>query len=133
MLSYSRESGPAPYIVKLSDTSRYYVTLLEKSDFPNAEYKSEKLKHKLLKHELGGKIAFISLNKRKGKFSLQLIFSTVISQAQAITTAYNVCTEDSLSQVEARLRDVIRNSFHNSEKMPWPHTASYLQLWFQLN
>jgi len=31
-------------IVKLGEISRYYVSLLEKSDFPNPEYRSEKLK-----------------------------------------------------------------------------------------
>ena len=69
----------------------------------------------------------MSLNKRKGKFSSQLIFSNAISQSQAITAAYNMGTEDNISQVEVQLRDVIGISFHESKKISWAPTASYLE------
>lgn len=85
------------------------------------------MKEKLLKHEPRKKITFTSLEKTKGKFSSQIIFRNAIGQAGAIRMAYKLGTEDSISQVAQRLRDGIRNSFHKSEKMPWPPTASYLE------
>lgn len=113
--------------MKFNEISRYYVALLERTDFPHPEYRGEKLKAKLLKHELGKKTGFASTEKTKGKFSSQIIFSNAIGQADAIRMAYKLGTEDSISQVAQRLRDAIRSSFHKSEKMPWPPTASYLE------
>ncbi len=76
--------------MKLHDLCRYYTGLLETTNFPNTDYRAEKLKAKFQKHDIGNKISFSSFEQGSGKYSSQLVFSNAIETVEAIRLAYKL-------------------------------------------
>ncbi len=62
-------------IMKLHDLCRYYTGLLETTNFPNTDYRAEKMNAKLQKHDIGNKISFTSFEQGSGKYSSQLVLA----------------------------------------------------------
>ena len=113
-------------IVRLSDLCEHYINTLQTTDFENPEYRADKLKRKLEKHDLGKRICFVSF-ENTGKYTSQLIYSQSIKTAEAIQMAYKLGSNNSVSSVAATLRTCIKNSFSKYDKMSWPPTAEYLK------
>ena len=114
-------------IMKLSDALQYYVGLMNATEYQCPDYRAEKVIAKLLKHDIGSKISFTSFEKGKGKYSSQLIFSNAIETADAVKLAYKLGTNDSIAHVAETLRESIKESFINSDKMSWPPSVEYLK------
>ena len=104
-------------IMKLSDALRYYVGFMSATKYPCPDYRAEKVKQKLQKHDIGSKISFRSFDIGKGKFSSQLILSNALETSDAVKLAYKLGTNDSIAQVAETLRESIKQSFINSDKM----------------
>ena len=86
-------------IMKLSDICRYYIGLLDTTDFANPEYRAEKLKAKLQKHEIGEQLSFTTFQIGDGQYSSQLVFSNSIKTSDAVRLAYKLGTAGSMADV----------------------------------
>ena len=100
--------------------------MLVDTDVASPEYRAEKLKAKIIKHELGQKIYSTSYEDH-GKFTSQLVFSNSLKVQDAVKLAYTLGTNDSIAHVAYTLRDVIRIAFITSDSIPWPPSADHLQ------
>ena len=114
-------------VMKLGDALRYYVGLMNETEYQRPHHRAEKEKEKPQKHDIGSKISFTSFEKGKGKYSSQLIFSNAIQTADAVKMAYKLGTNYSITPVAETLRKSIKESFINSDKMPWPPSVEYLK------
>ena len=113
-------------IVKLTDLQQQYVSVLEQSPFPNANYRSENLAAKLTK-SYPQTLSFAKLEK-KGKFQSQLVYSSAIEVGSAVSMAYELSTIDRTRDVALHLRNEIKNSFESSNPLRWPPTAKDLDI-----
>lgn len=86
------------------------------SEFYNSQYKTDKLKVKLVKH-FGQKIQFWRPNYRS-----ELVYSSNIQPGEAVETAFEAAASDSrlLEEAALVLRRVILSSFKSSDELPWP-------------
>ena len=114
-------------ILKLSDLLEVYKTALQETQYPNPNYRGENLKAKLETSEFyKEKLAFSPLFN-KGKFPTYLVYSSHIDVGSAIRCAYELGTKDLVIEVAGFLRKVILEAFQNSEALPWPPSAKYLE------
>ena len=114
-------------IMKLSDALQYYVGFMRATKYPCPDYRAEKVKQKLQNHDISRKISFTSFEISKGKFFSQLIFSNALDTRDAVKLAYKLGTNDSIAQVAETLRESIKQSFSNLDKMTWPPSVEYLK------
>ena len=77
-------------IMKLSGLCRFYISLLERTNFPNSNYRAEKMKAKLKNSSLGELISFAALDKDRGRYTSQLVYSKALTVADAIKLAYKL-------------------------------------------
>ena len=107
-----------------------YVKELDKNGFPSPDYRSENLKAKLEKHEIGDLIEFTKVNQfdYKNCIILTLVYSAGINRADAVAHAYKLGTIDRYQDVALLLRQAIYNIFKESEPLPWPPTAEDLNV-----
>lgn len=131
VIDYIQESVIAQEeIVELRALRLLYVKELDKNGFPSPDYRSENLKAKLEKHEIGELIEFTKVNPGdyKNCIMLTLVYSTGINRADAVAHAYKLGTIDRYQDVALLLRQVIYNAFKESEPLPWPPTVEDLNV-----
>ena len=113
-------------MMKLSDLTKIFIGSLEHSDFPNPDFRSEKLKIKLEKHEYyQSMLAFCSLSS-KGKMQSYIVYRSDIELSSAVATAYELGSIDMTKEAGLYLRNVILEHFSKSEVLKWPPTAQDL-------
>ena len=72
-------------VVQLASLCLLYIQELERNGFPNADYRSEKLKARLQKHDIHEWIAFAKVNPGdKDCIAYNLVYSASISVADAV-------------------------------------------------
>ena len=104
-----------------------YVSCLEKTNFPNPEYRAKKLKSKIEKYkDYQGIIGFTHSknNELTGKFQSCLIYNRMIKLDCAVTHAFQSGQSDMIKDVGLFLRQSVLNPFSNSEELPWPPLPS---------
>ena len=120
-------------IIRLDDLREEYIRELNQTSYPNPNYRAEKLKAKLEKHDcIGEEIGIASvmdntLSSSQGKCTSQIIFCKSMDIEGAIKLAYILGNIDSFKKVAGLLKQSILDAFQNSEKIPWPPTAEYLK------
>ena len=113
-------------ILKLKDLCDFYVRELAKSRFPNDEYRSEKLKNKIEKHQLLSKhVTIIRVNKGQINESY-ILFNKNTPLDDAVRAAYKLGNTNVQNDVASDLRNTIFSKFKNSPTLPWPPSADYL-------
>ena len=110
---------------KLSEFKKIYIDALEKTDFPNNQYRSENFKLKLEK-KFPGKICFLKMNCTS-KFGTYLIYSSSLDISFAIESAYRLGTADTITDVALSLRNTVKETFSSKGPMDWPPSQEYLQ------
>lgn len=116
-------------IVRLASLRLLYIQELERSGFPNPEYRSEKLKARLENHDVHEWIAFAKVNPGdKGCITYNLVYSANISVADAVAYAYKLGSKDKYEDVALLLRGTIQQVFLESKPLPWPPTADDLEI-----
>lgn len=111
-------------IVQLSSLRLVYTQELERNGFPNPEYRGEKLKSKLEKHE---EIAFAKVtHDDKGCITYNLVYNASLSVSDAVAHAYQLGSKDKYQDVALLLRRTILKTFRESKTLPWPPTADDL-------
>ena len=105
-------------VCKMTDLLQLYVSYLQESPFPNPNFRSEKLKVKLM-NAYPKSLSFVQLAK-KGKFRSQLVYSSAISTGNAVSMAYELSSADRARDVAVQLRKEIKNAFQSSDTLPWP-------------
>ena len=77
-----------------------YIDKLEEKGYPNKEYQSEKLLHRLKNNEMSEAIRFTKINPGdKGCFSFYLIYSNRITLDDALAFAYKLGSTDKFTDV----------------------------------
>ena len=113
-------------IVKLKYFRDCYVEELEKTEFPNREYRKEKLKAKIEKHTVySEKINIICLSNNS-KLKSYLVYNKDTTVEQAVNTAYSLGIKDTHEEVAMDLRTTIFDAFKTSRKLPWPPSVDDL-------
>ena len=132
VIDYIQESVIArEEVVELRALRLLYVKELGKNGFPSPDYRSENLKAKLEKHEIGELIEFITKVNQgdyKNCIMLTLVYSAGINRADAVAHAYKLGTIDRYQDVALLLHQAIYNSFKESEPLPWPPTVEDLNV-----
>ena len=96
-------------IIRLDDLREQYIRELNQTSYPNPNYRAEKLKAKLEKHDcIGGEIGFASvmdntLSASQGKCTSQIIFCKSMDIEGAIKLAYILANVDSFKEVAGLL------------------------------
>ena len=131
VIDYVQESVIAQEeVVELRALRLPYVKELDKDGFPSPDYRSENLKAKLEKHEIGELIKFTKVNPGdyKNCIMLTLVCSASINRADAVAHPYKLGTIDRYQDVALLLRQAIYYAFEESEPLPWPPTAEDLNV-----
>lgn len=115
-------------IMKMTDLRDLYVEYLSETLFANPNYKTQKLKCRLVNDDVyRTKSAFIGLGRSGGKLQTDLVFSTETSLAEAVRSGYLLGCTDKIDDTGILLRNIIKDTFEEADELPWPPTASYLQ------
>lgn len=115
-------------IMKMTDLRDLCVEYLSETPFANPNYKTQKLKCRLMNDDVyGAKLAFIGLGRSGGKLQTDLVFSTETSLAEAVQSGYLLGCCDKIDDAGILLRNIIKDTFEEADELPWPPTASYLQ------
>lgn len=110
--------------MQLASLRLVYTQELERNGFPNPDYRGEKLKSKLEKHE---GIAFAKVKQDdKGCITYNLVYNAILSVADAVAHAYKLGSKDKYQDVALLLRGTIQKTFRESKTLPWPPTADDL-------
>ena len=111
-------------IMLLSQLRTMYVKELTNTDFPNEDYRADKLKRKLQNHpEMGPKLGFTLVKSKTGPFSAQAVFDNSISVSRAICKTYELVSEDPVKSVVQELRESILKAYSTStqdDSSTWP-------------
>jgi len=115
-------------VVQLASLRLLYIQELERNEFPNPEYRSEKLKVRLENHEIHERIAFAKVDPGdQGCVTYNLVYSSSISIRDAVAYAYKLGSQDKYVDVALQLRSIIKQAFNDSKPLPWPPTADDLE------
>ena len=114
-------------ILKLSDLLKVYIEALQTTNFPNSQYRGEKLKNKIKKTPTySDNIGFCSLDE-PGQYHSYLVYNSQTELEHAIRFSYRLGSLDTILEVAMHLRRTIFDAFKKSEEIPWPPTDDYLR------
>ena len=113
-------------VVKLSELAKSYGHYLEATKFANPSYRKEKLRKKI-SNTYSNRVGFVALDRAKGKFQTDLVYSTETNLGTAIKNGYMLGSADHVTDVGLFLRNAISNPFQNANELPWPPTATFLE------
>ncbi|KAG1682931.1 hypothetical protein GQR58_010461 [Nymphon striatum] len=114
-------------VVQLGTLRHLYVQELERCGFPNPDFRSDKLKTRLERHTINECIAITKVfSGDRGCIAYNLVYSTSISVAEAVTCAYRIGSKDKFEDVVLHLRSVVQGMFNDSTPLTWPPTADEL-------
>ena len=102
-------------VLKMSELCLVYVRALERTSYPNSQFRSENLKLKLEK-KFVGKLCFIKM-KCISNFQSHLIYSSSIDISKAIESAYMLGNADNITNVGNYLRNNILDAFSSKESL----------------
>lgn len=116
-------------IMQLSSLRLVYIEQLERNNYPNPSYQSEKLLRRLQKHAISDLICFTKVNPGdKGCLSFILIYSKDITVAEAVAYSYKLGSVDKYAEVALHIRALIQKAYRESKEIPWPPTADDLEI-----
>ena len=116
-------------VLRLSSLRFMYIEELERFDFPNPDYRSEKLMKRLQNHEISDKIVFCKVQASdRGCISFYLVYSSNITVADAVPFVYTLACTDKLEDVALLLRGAINQTYSNSKALPWPPTSEDMEI-----
>lgn len=113
-------------VTKLDQLRDIYVEKLRGTEFENDDYRSEKLKKKLVKH-YDDKISFQPLRSDSSHFESYLIYNSRSDVGKAVMEAYLLGKADKTKDVALSLRSDVLKAHKDSEPVPWPPTAHDLE------
>ena len=114
-------------VMKLTDLRSLYSEILENTDFPNNQYRSENLKIKLEKHSpYEGKLGFVRLDD-SSKYQPFLVYSTKTNMSEVIKNAFILGKSDQITDVAKSLRNRIGEHFKAANELPWPPSTEHLE------
>ena len=110
-------------ILKLSDLLTLYTDYLEKTSFPNPNFRSYKLKKKIENSDAyQGRLAFCHM----GEFQSYILYNSCIDLDSAVRESYRLGTTDTLALVGTNMHQLILQAHRNAGEMKWPPTAQEL-------
>ncbi len=122
--SIDREIIHCQKVMKLSDLCQMYVSTLEKTKFPNPNYRRDNLKKKITS-KYGEKLACTKLDGNQ--FQPYLVYSTALDAASAVKVGYELGNKDLIKEVGCYMHNLIAQAYDTSGDIVWPPTAKYLE------
>ena len=104
-------------VVKFDQLRKIYVENLEKTEYPNPHYRSEKLKAKLIKHHHDTTLSFESMQTENGQFGSYLVFCSDMDVGNAVKQAYLLGQRDRTKEEALKLGAVIKDASQISDAM----------------
>ena len=90
-------------VMKLTDLRNIYVSQLEVTEFPNQDYRNEKLKKKIEQDKMfSSSLGFVRLEECS-KFQPYLVYNTKTYLSSAVKFAYSLGTQDNMSSIASTL------------------------------
>ena len=116
-------------VVLLASLRLIYIKELERNAFPNAEFRTEKLKARIENHDIIKQIAFAKVNTGdKGCITYNLVYSASISVADAVSYTYQLGSKDKYQHIALLLCSSIQQAFKEAKPLPWPPSAEDLEV-----
>ena len=114
-------------VVQLGTLRHLYVQELERCGFPNPDFRSDKLKTRLQRHEINECIAFTKVFRGdRGCITCNLVYNISISVAEAVTYAYRLGSRDKFEDNALHLRSAVQGKFRESTPFSLPPAADEL-------
>ncbi len=113
-------------VMKLDDLRNTYIDSLRDTGHYNENYRSEKLKTKLVKR-YDKNLSFQPLRSEAGLFESYLVFNSMTDVGKAVEQAYLLGRADKTRDVALALRSDIQTAHKDSEPLPWPPSARDLE------
>lgn len=104
----------------LVELNKMYIAELQKTNFPNPNHRSSKLKEKLESSDMKDKLGFSHLDKGGTTYSAYIVYNSGITVELAIKAAYELGSRDHIIEVAMYLRLAILEAFKTSADMQWP-------------
>ena len=100
----------------LSSLCHTYAEKLEEADYPNPDYRVEKLLHRLEHHDIHAQICFTKVStEEKGNISYYLIHCKSITVANAVKLAYRIRYTDKFSDIALLMRGFIKKVYKEAK------------------
>ena len=115
------------HVIPLTVLREKYIEQLEKENFPNPNFRAEKLMKKMEKDDEIGQLLSFTKVELKGCVHFWLVYSSELSTSNAVAASYLAASKDKLSDTAVYLRGVILEAYKKSKEMPWPPTIEDIQ------
>ena len=116
-------------VIQLSYLRSLYVEELEECGFSYPDFRGEKLRIQLSKHDIANLISFtVTDTPERGCITHTLIYSSSMTVADAVSHAYMLGTSDKCVDVAKLLRNGVLRAFNESASLAWPPTANDLDI-----
>ena len=113
-------------VIKLNHMHEIYISELENMKYSNDNYKSGKLKAKLIK-QYEGQLSFQALRLLTGIYESDLVYNSSTDVGKVVEQAYLLGMEDQTKNVALTLRTCVQRAYKDSTPLPWPPTARDLK------
>ena len=113
-------------VIKLNHLHEIYISELENTKYSNDNYKSGKLKAKLIK-QYEGQLSFQALRLPTGIYESDLVYNSSTDVGKVVEQAYLLGMEDQTKNVALTLRTCVQRAYKDSTPLPWPPTARDLE------
>ena len=107
----------------ISTLRERYLSFLQETDSYNPEYRTRRLREKLLRH-YGERLAFHFEQQQKD----EIVYSDSLTANEAVAKFQNSSSSEKVKVEQAAmiLRRTIKQAFRNSDTLPWPPSAEFL-------
>ena len=93
---------------------------LSHSGYPSEDYRSCKLKDRIIRNEINNRIGFVNVDQQhKGCIAQQLVYSKAMPVGEAVDQSYQQRSHKNNIHSAAHLRRSVQDAFKSTNELPW--------------
>ena len=116
-------------IIELTTLCTLFGEELSRYGYPNEDYRSCKLKERIIRNEINNHIGFVNVDQQhKGCIVQQLVYSKTMHVGEAVAQSYQQRSHQNNIDSAAHLRRSVQNAYKSSNELPWSPMAEDLEL-----
>ena len=97
---------------------------LSLSGYPSEDYRSCKLKDRIIRNEINNRIGFVNVEQQhKGCIVQQLVYSKAMPVGEAVDQSYQQRSHKNNIHSAAHLRRSVQDAFKSTNELPWSPMA----------
>ena len=97
---------------------------LSHSGYPSEDYRSCKLKDRIIRNEINNRIGFVNVDQQhKGCIAQQLVYSKAMPVGEAVDQSYQQRSHKNNIHSAAHLRRSVQDAFKSTNELPWSPMA----------